>query len=81
MSIPFLWQSELFFPSMWPNLKVIPLQAKRVREVANLTEIKNQHTPVYGVKEFVCLSVFMVLNKHSYIDTRAYTLVGPPDQY
>ena len=27
------------------------------REVANLTEIKNLHTPVYGVKEFVCLSV------------------------
>ena len=27
------------------------------REVANLTERKNPHTPVYGVKEFVCLSV------------------------
>ena len=27
------------------------------REVANLTERKNQPTPVYGVKEFVCLSV------------------------
>ena len=27
------------------------------REVANLTERKNQITPVYGVKEFVCLSV------------------------
>ena len=27
------------------------------REIANLTERKNQHTPVYGVKEFVCLSV------------------------
>ena len=27
------------------------------REVANLTERKNLHTPVYGVKEFVCLSV------------------------
>ena len=27
------------------------------REVANLTDIKNLHTPVYGVKEFVCLSV------------------------
>ena len=24
-------------------------------EVANLTERKNLHTPVYGVKEFVCL--------------------------
>ena len=27
------------------------------REVANLTERKNPPTPVYGVKEFVCLSV------------------------
>ena len=26
-------------------------------EVANLTRRKNTHTPVYGVKEFVCLSV------------------------
>ena len=26
-------------------------------EVANWTESKNPHTPVYGVKEFVCLSV------------------------
>ena len=30
------------------------------REVANLTERKNPHTPVYGVKEFVCLSVCML---------------------
>ena len=28
-------------------------------EEANLTERKNMHTPVYGVKEFVCLSVIM----------------------
>ena len=27
------------------------------KEEANLTERKNLHTPVYGVKEFVCLSV------------------------
>ena len=27
------------------------------REVANLVEGKNPHTPVYGLKEFVCLSV------------------------
>ena len=26
-------------------------------EVANLTERKNPHTPVNGIKEFVCLSV------------------------
>ena len=35
----------------------LPRQAKRVREVANLTERKNPHTAVYGVKEFVRLSV------------------------
>ena len=36
---------------------LIPLGAKRIREVANLTESKNLHTPVYGVKEFVRLYV------------------------
>ena len=30
---------------------------ERVREIANLMERKNPHTPVYGVEEFVCLSV------------------------
>ena len=40
----------------YSNGLVIPLQAKRV-EVANLTERKNPHTPVYSVKEFVCVSV------------------------
>ena len=33
------------------------------REVANLTEINNPHTPVYGVKEFVCLSVYLSVTK------------------
>ena len=36
------------------ELNIIPLQAKQVMEVANLTERKNPHTLV---KEFVCLSV------------------------
>ena len=31
------------------------------REVANLTERKNPHTPVYGVKEYVCLSVCLAV--------------------
>ena len=31
--------------------------SKASRKVANLTERKNQHTPVYAAKEFVCLSV------------------------
>ena len=32
-------------------------ESEASREVANLTERKNPHIPVYGVKEFVCLSV------------------------
>ena len=34
-----------------------PPASEASREVANLTERKNLHTPVYGVKEFVCPSV------------------------
>ena len=34
-----------------------PPVSKVSREVANLTERKNLQTPVYGVKEFGCLSV------------------------
>ena len=37
------------------------------REVANLTERKNPHTPVYGVKEFVCLSVVIHVTSFSSI--------------
>ena len=38
-------------------LIVYPPASEASREVANLTERKNPHTLVYGVKEFVCLSV------------------------
>ena len=41
----------VFSPNYYPPV------SEASREVANLTERKNQHTPVYGVKEFVCLSV------------------------
>ena len=34
---------------------IYPLASEASREVENLTERKNPHTPVYGVKEFVCL--------------------------
>ena len=34
-----------------------PPANEQSREVANFTEKNYQHTPVYGVKEFVCLSV------------------------
>ena len=39
----------------------ISMRAKQVREVANLNERKYPHTPLYGVKEFVCLSVRLLL--------------------
>ena len=41
-------------------LRLYPPVSEASREVANLTETKNPHTPVYGVKEFVRLSLFFV---------------------
>ena len=43
-------------------IKLYPLSpaSKASRKVANVTERKNLHTPLYGVKEFVCLSVFLL---------------------
>ena len=38
-------------------IKCNPPASKASREVANLTERKNQNAPVYGDKKFVCLSV------------------------
>ena len=41
-----------------PNLFLIyPPASQGSREAANLTERKNPCSPVYGVKELVCLSV------------------------
>ena len=37
--------------------KHYPIASEGIRDVANLTERKNLHTPTYGVKKFVCLSV------------------------
>ena len=45
--------SILLFYSYYPPASEV------TREGANLTERKNLHTPVYGVKEFVCLSVHL----------------------
>ena len=42
------------------NFKFYPLAREANREVSNLTERKNPQTPVYGVKEFVCLSVSLL---------------------
>ena len=46
----------------WPNphfscIANYPPAREASREAENLTERKNQHTPVYGLKEFVHLSV------------------------
>ena len=46
---------DLFFPFLQPILMLSPA-SKASRQVANLTWRKNTHTPIYGVKEFVCLS-------------------------
>ena len=43
--------------SSLPNFLSNPPVSKARMEVANLTERKNPHPSVYGVKEFVCLSV------------------------
>ena len=51
-----LVQTGLFLSekdAVLPNLYSPASEASR--KVANLTERKNPHTPVYGVKEFVCL--------------------------
>ena len=41
----------------WFVVLYYPPASEASREVVNLTEIKIMHTPVLGVKEFVCLSV------------------------
>ena len=51
-----------------------PPASEASREVANLTEGKNPYTPVYGVKEFVCLSVCLSVCLWSYFSGRAWTL-------
>ena len=44
-------------PVYYTFILCYPPASEASREVANLTERKNPHTPAYGVKEFVCLSV------------------------
>ena len=44
--------------TLFPEILDYPPASKASREVANFTERKNLHTPVYGVKNLsVCLSV------------------------
>ena len=40
---------------------IYPPESEVSSEVANLTERKNPHAPLYGVKEFVCPSVTIFL--------------------
>ena len=44
---------------MWVSFFIFSPASEESREVANLTERKNTHPPIYGVKEFVCLSVYL----------------------
>ena len=45
------------FDCLITKAQFFPPGSEASREVANLTERKNSHTTVYGVKELVCLSV------------------------
>ena len=45
---------------LWARIVVFyynPPASEASGEVVNITESKNPHAPVYGVKEFVCLSI------------------------
>ena len=52
-----LHQKFNFFKWEDISICVYPPASEASRKVANLTERKNPHTPVYCVKEFVCLSI------------------------
>ena len=52
---------------MKEELEFNPPVSEGSREVANLTWIKNPHTPVYGVKEFVCLLQILTQIIHLYL--------------
>ena len=48
---------------IWIKYPILSPVSEVSREVVNLTERKNPHTLVYGVKEFVCLSVCVLTLK------------------
>ena len=63
-----------------PILKLVlhyPPASEVSREVANLTGRKNPHTPIYGVKEFVCLSVCLSV---SLLQTLTPIIMGLTEQ-
>ena len=49
--------SQIFFLNGNRIVLFYPPASEASMEVGNITEIKNLHTPVSGVKEFVCPSV------------------------
>ena len=49
---------EIIFRQFQEKQIFYPPVSEASRELANLTERKNTHTPAYGVKEFVCLLYF-----------------------
>ena len=67
-------QKKLFFLTLKVEMKLVdngrfvsvhhPSASEATREVANLTERKNLHTSVYGVKEFDCLSICDNIKPH-----------------
>ena len=57
-------ETRLVNISFKTDIKVVyPPASKVSREVVNLTWRKNPHTTVYGVKEFVCLSICLSVVK------------------
>ena len=58
MTLLVLWTNNYQWVSFMICSRVVyPPGSEASMEVANLTERKNLHTPLYGIKEFVCLSV------------------------
>ena len=56
-------KARFLFKFKYSKTKLIYSPASKAsREVANLTESKTPHTPVYGVIEFVCLLQFLTWN-------------------
>ena len=64
LSWPFLLCCGIFCIYIYFVSQVVfyPPASETSREVANLTERKNPHTSIYGVKECVCLSVCLLPN-------------------
>ena len=58
MKLPFAFPPKLIKGTVEGKQDSLSPASKASREVANLTEGQNPHTPVYGVKEFVCYQIW-----------------------